>query len=225
MRLRYCIGNDSIFLISLSLLSVIIIVITYLCDCCSVCRDIRDICISFVSGTIIFVITTTVPRCKQRKDKFSFIKSRVEQIINVGKSLLHNMYSNDELCRDSNIINRIPSDEEIKSICEKRDLRIAPTIYFYAPNEQPSWNLLFRKCQSNLDRSITEMVAIAGQEEINLVARCEYIRKKVEYINVSVSTHLSATPETTEVKGDFLCADMQDLAKQLRKLQERNKWL
>ncbi len=209
------VGCDSIVLIIIDIFSMI---------CACRCSGIfADLCISFVSGTIIYVITTIVPRCKQRKDKFLFIKSRVERIIGSGKSLFHNMYSKDELCSDSNIINQIPSDKEIEDICLKRDLRIAPTAYFYTSNEQPSWDLLFCKCLNNLNHTITEMVAISGPEKIGLVNLCEDIRKKIEYINISISVHLSANPEIAEVRGDFICTDMQDLAKMLRELQEHNK--
>ena len=213
------VGCDSIALMIIG--GILLIIVAGSC-----CGSIgADLCVSFVSAVIIFFVTTTIPRYRVRKAKYKLLNKKVENVIRIGKILLNNIYSQEVLCLKDNVVNTIPSNKEIEELCRKHNFRIAPTAYFYTPNEQPSWDLLFCKCLNNLNHTITEIVAIAGQEQINLVNLCEDIRKKIEDINISISVHISANPEIAEVRGDFICTDMQDLAKMLRELQEHNKWL
>lgn len=221
-RFLYCIGRDSIVLILLLILFAIVVAIINPCDGCVICRD---ICISFVSGIIIFIITTTIPRYRQRKDKCVFIKSRTVSVIESGNRLFRNMYSNDDIYRNPNVINNMPSNEEIAKICKNRDFRKVPTAYAYTAGEDPSWNLLFCKILWDIERLITEMVAIAGQENLDLINVCDDIHRRIEDINIKVGVQLAAVPETVNVNADFLCEDLQELAAQFRELQNYNEWL
>ena len=71
-----------------------------------------------------------------------------------------------------------------------------------------------------INRSITEMVSIAGKEDVELLNTCEDIRKIVEGIQLNVDIRLVSTTKTASVNGRFLSNNLQILANKLRELEK-----
>ena len=180
----------------------------------------RDVCISFISAVIVFVVTITIPRYSHRKAKIAFLERRVLRIINGGKCFFNNIHKREELCMNKDIAHRIPSDKEIKDACNKLDLSDIPTAYPYTIEETPSWDLLFNKYLHNIDTSITEIVSIAGEEDIHLVNTCDEIREIVCNLQLAVNSHIKGCDKPGKIFGMFMYDGLQELANKLRKLEK-----
>ena len=211
----YLVGRDSVALVLLCF--VVYILISFWGNSDSL---FEDICISFISAIIVFIITTTIPRYSHRKAKAIFLKRRVLRIINGGKCFFNNIHTREELCMNKDIVHRIPSDKEIKDACNKLDLSDIPTAYPYTIEETPSWDLLFNKYLHNIDTSITEIVSIAGEEDIHLVNTCDEIREIVYNLQLAVDSYIKGCDKPGKIAGDFMCNDLQELANKLRKLEK-----
>ena len=180
----------------------------------------RDICISFISAIIVFVVTITIPRYSHRKAKIAFLERRVLKIIHGGKCFFYNIHTIEVLRTKRNIVHHIPSDKEIEDACNKLDLSYIPTVYPCTIEETPSWNLLFNKYLHNIDTNITEIVSIAGEEDVHLVNTCDEIREIVYNLQLAVDSYIKGSDKPGKIAGDFMCNDLQELANKLRKLEK-----
>ncbi len=204
-------GDDSICLmLAASILSTICVVF-----------DIwESFYLSVLSAVITFVVTITIPRYSHRKAKIAFLERRVLRIIDGGKSFFDNIHKREELCMNKDIAHRIPSDKEIKDACNKLDLNYIPTAYPCTIEETPSWNLLFNKYLHNIDTNITEIVSIAGEEDIHLVNTCDEIREIVYNLQLAVDSYIKGCDKPGKISGMFMYDGLQELANKLRKLEK-----
>ena len=204
-------GDDSICLmLTASILSTICVVF-----------DIwESFYLSVLSAVITFVVTITIPRYSHRKAKIAFLERRVLRIIDGGKCFFYNIHKREELHTKRNIVHHIPSDKEIEDACNKLDLSDIPTAYPYTIEETPSWDLLFNKYLHNIDTSITEIVSIAGEEDIHLVNTCDEIREIVCNLQLAVNSHIKGCDKPGKISGMFMYDGLQELANKLRKLEK-----
>lgn len=205
------VGNDTLYLVIIVLIAIILYV---------VCGILESFYLSVLSAVITFVVTITIPRYSHRKAKIAFLERRVLRIIDGGTYFFYNVHKREELCRNKDIAHRIPSDKEIKDACNKLDLSDIPTAYPYTIEETPSWDLLFNKYLHNIDTSITEIVSIAGEDDIHLVNTCDEIREIVYNLQLAVDSYIKGCDKPGKIAGDFMCNDLQELANKLRKLEK-----
>ena len=212
-RFIYRAGWDTIILLTLCFVAFVLIVF-------SGNSLFEDLCISFISAVIIYVITVSIPRCHHRIAKAIFLKDRIWQIIKGGGYLFNNISTMEYLCGNIGMAYTIFSNDEIEKACKNLDLRVPPAVFLTPDEEVSSWDLLFERYLQIINRSITEMVSIAGKEDVELLNTCEDIRKIVEGIQLNVDIRLVSTTKTASVNGRFLSNDLQILANKLRELEK-----
>ena len=134
--------------------------------------------------------------------------------------MFNNISTMEYLCGNIGMAYTIFSNDEIEKACKNLDLRVPPAVFLTPDEEVSSWDLLFERYLQIINRSITEMVSIAGKEEVELLNTCEDIRKIVEGIQLNVDIRLVSTTKTESVNGRFLSNDLQILANKLRELEK-----
>ena len=167
-----------------------------------------------------YVITVSIPRCHHRIAKSIFLKDRIWYITKGGGYLFNNISTMEYLCGNIGMAYTIFSNDEIEKACKNLDLRVPPAVFLTPDEEVSSWDLLFERYLQIINRSITEMVSIAGKEDVELLNTCEDIRKIVEGIQLNVDIRLASTTKTASVNGRFLSNDLQILANKLRELEK-----
>ena len=80
--------------------------------------------------------------------------------------------------------------------------------------------MLFNKYLHNIDTSITEIVSIAGEDDIHLVNTCDEIREIVCNLQLAVNSHIKGCDKPGKISGMFMYDGLQELANKLRKLEK-----